>query len=61
MSNILKVLGFEGLEISELLLKELIEWARNHNMDATALLQEESELKSELLSVVRERIPSRIE
>lgn len=38
----MKVLGFEGLEISELLIKELLEWARQHNMDATTLLQEES-------------------
>jgi len=60
VGNILKVLGFEGLEISELLLKELLEWARKHNMNAITLLQEEGELKEELLSLVRERIPSRI-
>lgn len=53
VGNILKVLGFEGLEISELLIKELLEWARNHHMDATNLLMEEGELKEELLSLVR--------
>lgn len=32
MGNLLKVLGFEGLEISELLIKDLLEWIRNRNI-----------------------------
>ena len=61
VGNLLRILSFQGLEISEVLLKELYEWIRNSGIDAFSILGANGEVKEELLSRVRERIPKRIE
>lgn len=60
LGNLLRLVGFEGLEVSELLLKDLYEWAKEKGIEAVAILQE-GEVREELLQRVRERIPKRIE
>jgi hypothetical protein len=37
----LRVLGFEGLEISELLVRDLLDWSSSHGIDAAGILQGE--------------------
>jgi hypothetical protein len=54
-------LATEGLEISEILVKELGELVAQKGLETASLLKEESELREELLNRVRERIPKRIE
>jgi exosome complex component RRP4 len=61
VANILRVLATEGLEISEILVKELGELVAQKGLETASLLKEESELREELLNRVRERIPKRIE
>ena len=60
VGNLLRLLSFEGLEISEVLLKELVEWVNVSGIDSFGILGG-SEVREELLSRVRERIPKRIE
>jgi hypothetical protein len=61
LGNLLRILSLEGLEISELLLRELYEWVSQSGIEAFSILSDNSEMKEELLSRVRERIPKRIE
>lgn len=60
ISNLLRVLAIEGLEISELVLKELITFVNDREIPINEILVS-GELKEELLERVRERIPKRIE
>lgn len=60
ISNLLRVLAVEGLEISELVLKELINFVNDREIPINEILMS-GELKEELLERVRERIPKRIE
>lgn len=60
IGNILKVLAVEGLEISELVLKELVQFVNDREIEVRDVLNS-GELKEELLERVRERIPKRIE
>lgn len=60
LANLLRLVGFEGLEVSELLLKDLYEFVKEKGVDAVSILQE-GEVREELLQRVRERIPKRIE
>jgi len=60
IANLLRVLAVEGLEISELILKELMQFVNDREISISEVLIS-GELKEELLERVRERIPKRIE